>query len=383
MKKKRVCIVTGTRAEYGLFYPIMQKIKTSQYLELQLVATTMHMSPEFGSTYKQIEADGFVIDEKIENLIASDTKSAIAKSTGLATMLLSSTFERLNPDIVLLLGDRFETHAAATTAMLMNIPIAHIHGGEITEGAVDEQIRHSITKMAQLHFTSTQEYKKRVVQMGEDASRVFVSGAPGIDNILNMQLLIKERLQQELGWKFKDKSALFTYHPVTLEDSSKVKDEIEAILKVLQDSELQVLFTYANADDNGRVINQKLEEFTKTDPTRFKVVKNLGQLRYLSAMKHVDLLIGNTSSGIIEAASFHKPVVNIGERQKGRLQSGNVLDCGIKTLKNAINKALSSDFKLKCEKIENIYGHGNASGFIVDTLQKKKFLVRKQFVDEE
>lgn len=383
MKKKRVCIVTGTRAEYGLFYPIMQKIKTSQYLELQLVATTMHMSPEFGSTYKQIEADGFVIDEKIENLIASDTKSAIAKSTGLATMLLSSTFERLNPDIVLLLGDRFETHAAATTAMLMNIPIAHIHGGEITEGAVDEQIRHSITKMAQLHFTSTQEYKKRVVQMGEDASRVFVSGAPGIDNILNMQLLTKERLQQELGWEFKDKSALFTYHPVTLEDSSKVKDEIEAILKVLQDSELQVLFTYANADDNGRVINQKLEEFTKTDPTRFKVVKNLGQLRYLSAMKHVDLLIGNTSSGIIEAASFHKPVVNIGERQKGRLQSGNVLDCGIKTLKNAINKALSSDFKLKCEKIENIYGHGNASGFIVDTLQKKKFLVRKQFVDEE
>ncbi len=383
MKKKRVCIVTGTRAEYGLFYPIMQKIKTSQYLELQLVATTMHMSPEFGSTYKQIEADGFVIDEKIENLIASDTKSAIAKSTGLATMLLSSTFERLNPDIVLLLGDRFETHAAATTAMLMNLPIAHIHGGEITEGAVDEQIRHSITKMAQLHFTSTQEYKKRVVQMGEDASRVFVSGAPGIDNILNMQLLTKERLQQELGWEFKDKSALFTYHPVTLEDSSKVKDEIEAILKVLQDSELQVLFTYANADDNGRVINQKLEEFTKTDPTRFKVVKNLGQLRYLSAMKHVDLLIGNTSSGIIEAASFHKPVVNIGERQKGRLQSGNVLDCGIKTLKNAINKALSSDFKLKCEKIENIYGHGNASGFIVDTLQKKKFLVRKQFVDEE
>ncbi len=383
MKKKRVCIVTGTRAEYGLFYPIMQKIKTSQLLELQLVATTMHMSPEFGSTYKQIEADGFVIDEKIENLIASDTKSAIAKSTGLATMLLSSTFERLNPDIVLLLGDRFETHAAATTAMLMNIPIAHIHGGEITEGAVDEQIRHSITKMAQLHFTSTQEYKKRIVQMGEDASRVFVSGAPGIDNILNMQLLSKERLQQELGWEFQDKSALFTYHPVTLEDSSKVKDEIEAILKVLQDSEFQVLFTYANADDNGRVINQKIEEFSKTDPRRFKVVKNLGQLRYLSAMKHVDLLIGNTSSGIIEAASFHKPVVNIGERQKGRLQSGNVLDCGIKTLKNAINKALSSDFKSKCEKIENIYGHGDASGFIVDTLQKKKFSVRKQFVDEE
>ncbi len=380
MNKRKVCVVTGTRAEYGLLYPIMQKIKTSESLELQLVATTMHMSAEFGETYKLIEEDGFSIDEKIENLIASDTKSAIAKSTGLATVLLSDAYERLQPDLVLLLGDRFETHAAATTAMLMNIPIAHIHGGEITEGAVDEQIRHSITKMAYLHFASTQAYKQRIVQMGEDPSRVFVSGAPGIDNILSMKLPPKEKLEQELSWKFEKPSALFTYHSVTLsiQDTS---EEIENILNILQKSDLNILFTYANADDGGRVINQKIEEFCKADPKRFKVVKSLGQLRYLSAMKYVDLLIGNTSSGIIEAASFHKPVVNIGQRQKGRLQSGNVLDCEVETLQETLQKALTSQFINKCKSVENIYGIGNASEFIVNVLQKAKLSVTKKFVD--
>ena len=380
--KRKICIVTGTRAEYGLFYPIMKKIQDSDKLELQLIVSTMHLSEEFGSTYKQIEKDGFTIDEKIENLIASDTKSAIAKSTGLATILLSDAFNRLQPDIVLLLGDRFETHAAATTAMLMNIPIAHIHGGEITEGAVDEQIRHSITKMSYLHFTSTEAYRQRIIQMGEDPARVFTSGAPGIDNIMNLKLLSKSELENDLNWKFGEKSALFTYHPVTLEKSN-IHDELDQIFAPLKKSGLNILFTYANADDNGRIINQKIEAFCQTNPIKYKVVKSLGQLRYLSAMKYVDILIGNTSSGIIEAASFHKPVVNIGDRQKGRLQSGNVINCRVKTLYNSIIGALSDSFQNKCQTITNIYGTGKASSMIVKNLSNIELSIVKQFVDME
>jgi len=379
---RKICVVTGTRAEYGLFYPIMKKVQNSDELELQLIATTMHLSEEFGSTYKQIEKDGFIIDEKIENLLASDSKSSIAKSTGLATVLLSDAFTRLQPDVVLLLGDRFETHAAATTAMLMNIPIAHIHGGEITEGAVDEQIRHSITKMSYLHFTSTEAYRQRIIQMGEDPSRVFISGAPGIDNIINFELLTKPELEDSLNWKFGESAALFTYHPVTL-DSSDINEEIAQIFTVIEKSDLNVLFTYANADDNGRVINQKIEAFCKTNPRKYKVVKNLGQLRYLSAMKYVNLLIGNTSSGIIEAASFQKPVVNIGNRQKGRLQSSNVINCTIKTLGATIKKSLTKAFIEECAKVNNIYGDGHASDIMVEKLLSTKFSTVKIFIDRK
>lgn len=380
MNSRKVCVVTGTRAEYGLFYPIMKKIQNSNALELQLIATTMHLSEEFGSTYKQIEKDGFKIDEKIENLLVSDSKSSVAKSTGLATILLSDAFNKLQPDVVLLLGDRFETHAAATTAMLMNIPIAHIHGGEITEGAVDEQIRHSITKMSHLHFASTEEYRQRIIQMGEDPSRVFTSGAPGIDNIMNLELLSKTELEDDLNWKFGDRSVLFTYHPVTL-DSSDINSDINCVFAILEQMGLNVLFTYANADDSGRLINQKIEEFCQAKSTKYRVVKSLGQLRYLSAMKYVDILVGNTSSGIIEAASFQKPVVNIGDRQKGRLQSGNVVDCNVETLTNAIKQALSNDFQDSCKTINNVYGNGNASGTIVEILSKEELSVVKKFVD--
>jgi UDP-hydrolysing UDP-N-acetyl-D-glucosamine 2-epimerase len=380
MSKRKICIVTGTRAEYGLFYPIMKKIEASDNLELQLIVSTMHLSEAFGSTYKQIEKDGFQIDEKIENLVASDTKSAIAKSTGLATILISDAFNRLQPDVVLLLGDRFETHAAATTAMLMNIPIAHIHGGEITEGAVDEQIRHAITKMSYLHFTSTETYRKRIIQMGEDPSRVFVSGAPGVDNMMHLSFLTKEELENNLNWQFREQSALFTYHPVTLKNSN-LEEELHTIFTALKKSDLNILFTYANADDNGRFINQKIEAFCQTDPVKYKVVKSLGQQRYLSAMQYVDLLIGNTSSGIIEAASFQKPVVNIGERQKGRLQSGNVIDCTLEELETAITKACSSDFQNHCKSIKNIYGNGHASDKIVNVLSHQELSVIKKFID--
>ncbi len=380
MSSRKICVITGTRAEYGLLYPVMKKIEASDTLELQLIATTMHLSEEFGSTYKQIEKDGFTIDEKIENLLASDTKSSITKSTALATMLLSDALNRLQPDAVLILGDRYETHAAATTAMLMNIPIAHIHGGEITEGAVDEQIRHSITKMSYLHFASTETYRQRIIQMGEDPSRVFNSGAPGIDNIVNLALVSKEALENDLNWKFGAQSALFTYHPVTL-GKSDIHQDIEKIFTALSRTGLNILFTYANADDNGRIINQKIEAFCQQNPLKYKVVKSLGQLRYLSAMKYVDLLIGNTSSGIIEAASFQKPVVNIGDRQKGRLQSGNVIDCDIVSLEHATIHALSNEFKDSCKKIKNVYGCGEAASTIVKTLSEKELSVVKKFVD--
>jgi len=380
MSKRKICVVTGTRAEYGLFYPILKKIQISDSLELQLIATTMHLSEEFGSTYQLIEQDGFAINEKIENLLSSDTKSSIAKSTGLATVLLSDAFSRLQPDLVLLLGDRFETHAAATTAMLMNIPIAHISGGEITEGAVDEQIRHSITKMSYLHFTSIEAFRDRVIQMGEDPDRVFCAGAPGIDNIVNMDLLSNENLEKEISWKLNKPTALFTYHSETL-SSGDVKEEIEKILAIIKGIEMNVLFTYANADDGGRIINQAIEKFANSDKKKYYVTRNLGQLKYLSAMKHVDLLIGNTSSGIIEAASFQKPVVNIGDRQKGRAQSGNILNCTVDTLEKSIEQALSSNFKEECKSIENVYGQGNASEQIVKLLETQPYSIMKRFND--
>ncbi len=378
MTKKTICIVTGTRAEYGLFLPIMKKIQSSSRLELKIIASTMHFSEEFGNTYKQIEEDGFFIDEKIENLLSSDTRSSVAKSTGLATILLSDAFSRIEPDMVLVLGDRFETHAAATTAMLMNIPIAHIHGGEITEGAIDEKIRHSITKMSSLHFVSTEGYRNRAIQMGESPDTVFTVGAPGIDNIVNLALLSKSELENELDWKINKPTALFTYHPETL-SSVKVREQIKQILLTLENSEINVLFTYSNSDYGGRVINKEIDDFAAKNKNKYLVVKSLGQLKYLSAMKHLDLLIGNTSSGIIEAASFNKPVVNIGDRQLGRMQSKNIINCKIKKLRNHIEKAMSKEFYKKCNDIENIYGGGDAAQKIVEILKVQKLTTTKVF----
>jgi GDP/UDP-N,N'-diacetylbacillosamine 2-epimerase (hydrolysing) len=378
---RKICAVTGSRAEYGLFFPILVKIKESAVLELQLITTSSHQSIDFGETYKEIEMDGFVIDEKVDNLNLSDSKSSIVKSSAKASSTLSNSFERLRPDLILLLGDRYETHAAATTAMLMNIPIAHIHGGEITEGAVDEQIRHSITKMSYLHFCSTETYRKRVIQMGEDPARVFNSGAPGIDNIINLKLLTKNKLENELNWKLASKCALFTYHPVTLEEAGEEID-IEDVLSIMKKFSFNILFTYANADSGGRVINQKIEQFCKIEPKKYKVVKSLGQVKYLSAMKHVDLLIGNTSSGIIEAASFKKPVVNIGDRQKGRLRGKNIIDSNLNSLEESIKLVLSNSFKNKIKNINNIYGIGSAADFIVDKLINEPISVIKKFIDQ-
>jgi UDP-hydrolysing UDP-N-acetyl-D-glucosamine 2-epimerase len=380
MTSRKVCVVTGSRAEYGLLYPILKEIKKYRELSLQLVATTMHLSNEFGLTYRYIEKDGFKIDEKIDSLSQLDSNTSMAKSSGTTTTLLADCFERLNPDIVLLLGDRFETHAAATTALLMNIPIAHIHGGEVTQGAVDEQLRHAITKMSYLHFCSTEVYRQRIIQMGEDSSRVINVGAPGIDNIVNADLLDKANLSKKLDWRLPKKYAIFTYHPTTLEDSD-LKRDLDSIFDTFLKSDIGVLFTYANADFGGKTINNSIEDFCKLDTNKYKVVKSLGQLRYLSAMKHANLLIGNTSSGIIEAASFYKPVVNIGNRQLGRLRGINVIDCTIQELYQSITLALSNDFIIKCQNQQNIYGVGNASKHIVQKLIKQPLSVVKKFID--
>jgi len=378
MIKKKICVVTGTRAEYGLFFPVMKKIQYSNSLELQVVVTAMHLSEEFGNTYRQIEKDNFIINEKIESLLSSDTKSSIVKSTGLTTILLSDAFSRLSPDVVLILGDRFETHAAATAAMLMSIPIAHIHGGEVTEGAVDEKIRHSITKMSSLHFTSTNEYRDRVIQMGEFPNTVFSVGAPGIDNIVNMNLLSKRELESVLKWRFGEIVALFTFHPETA-SVVNAKRQITSILKAIRDSNINVLFTYANSDNGGRIINHEIEKFACQDKEKYLIVKSLGQLKYLSAVKHSDVVIGNTSSGIIEAASFQKPVINIGDRQKGRLQSANVVNTTIEKLKDSIFHSVSNAFIENCKDVVNIYGDGNASQRIVLSLENAKLTSIKKF----
>ena len=380
MLNRRICVVTGSRAEYGLFYPILTEIHKAPNLDLQIITTSSHHSKEFGLTYKQIESDGFVIDEKVKNLNVSNLKTSIVKSAAKATSLLSDCYDRLKPDLVLLLGDRYETHAAATSAMLMNIPIAHIHGGEITEGAVDEQIRHSITKMSYLHFCSTESYRKRLIQMGEDPKRVFNSGAPGIDNIFNLKLLTKIQLEKELDWRFSSKCVLFTYHPETLIETD-IENDLKSIFEILVAFSFNILFTYSNADLGGIVINKNIETFCQKNPKRYKVVKSLGQIKYLSAMKYVDCLIGNSSSGIIEAATFNKPVVNIGSRQKGRLKGLNVIDCKIESLKASILVGMSESFNNKIANIKNIYGSGNASEIIVSKLISETLSIIKKFRD--
>jgi GDP/UDP-N,N'-diacetylbacillosamine 2-epimerase (hydrolysing) len=381
MIQKKICVVTGARSEYGLLFPIMKKIESSNKLKLKIVATNAHLSKEFGETYKQIEEDGFKIDEKVENLLYADTKSAVAKSTGLASFMLSDVYSRINPDVVLLLGDRYETHAAATSAMLMNIPIAHIHGGEITQGAVDEKIRHSITKMSSIHFTATDLYNRRVVQMGEAPETVFTVGAPGVDRILSLEYLKKTEIESELGWKIKKPTALFTFHPETL-SSQESSERIRKILSIISNIGINVIFSYSNADHGGRAINREIDLFTSNNKFKYLAVKNLGQLKYLSLLKYIDIVIGNSSSGIIEAASFNKPVVNIGDRQKGRMQSGNVINSEVDNLMKGVKVGLSKKFIEKCSKIKNVYGNGQTAERIVKLLEDHELILEKSFFEQ-
>lgn len=385
--KKKVCVVTGTRAEYGLFYPLLKRMKKDDFFELQILVTGMHLSPEFGLTYQEIEEDGFLINEKVEMLLSSDTGVGVSKSIGLGIIGFADAFDRLKPDLVVLLGDRFETFAAAVSAFVAKIPIAHLYGGEVTEGVIDDAFRHSITKMSYLHFTSAEEYKKRVIQLGESPDRVFNVGALGLDNIKDMKPLSKKELESQLNFKFGEKTALVTYHPVTLENNNSEQQfkELLFILKGFKD--LKIIFTRPNADTGGRIIINLIDEYVQKNSNKTMNFKSLGRLKYLSTLRYVDLVIGNSSSGIIEAPSFGIPTVNIGDRQKGRIKAESIIDCSQvkKDIRAAIKKALSDDFKRVCKTVKNPYGDGKASEKIVSILKNKllkPIVLKKEFFDQ-
>jgi len=338
--RRNICVFSGTRAEYGLLNPLMQAIREDDSLDLGIMVSGAHLSPEFGLTYQYIEADGFHIDEKIEILVSSDTPSGICKSMGLGLIQFSDAIKRLNPDIIVLLGDRYEAFSVAVAALVNNIPIAHIHGGESSYGSIDESFRHAITKMSNIHFTCAEQYRNRVVQLGERPDRVFDVGSLGVENIKTISFLSKEKFYRQMGFDIKDSFFLVTYHPATLE-VSKTAEYFEEILTALSMCEFEknkIIFTKANADSAGRIINKRIDDFVRKNKTRAISFDSMGQLRYLSAMKYCSLVIGNSSSGILEAPSFKVPVINVGNRQKGRLKSDNIIDC--KTAKNQIIQAM-------------------------------------------
>ncbi|TGL68271.1 UDP-N-acetylglucosamine 2-epimerase [Leptospira kmetyi] len=382
--KPKVCVVTGTRAEYGLLRFVMEGIKNSLSLELQIIATGSHLSPEFGLTYQEIEKDGFYIDRKVEMLLSADSKTGVAKSIGLGTIGFADAFENLSPDLVMILGDRFELLSVASAALVSKIPMAHIHGGETTEGAFDEAIRHSLTKMSHIHFVAAEEYKKRVIQLGEDPQTVHLVGGLGLDGIHKIKLLDRKTLEKELGFELGKKALLVTFHPVTLGDSSSEFQMKELLSALDLNSDIQYIFTMPNADTDGRVIFRLIEDFVKTHPNS-KAFTSLGQLKYLSALSHVDGVVGNSSSGIIEAPSFKKGSINIGDRQKGRIKATSVIDCDPerKSICRSINELYSEAFQTKILNVVNPYGDGGASEKIVRILEntESKYLLKKSFFD--
>ena len=367
---KKVLVVTGTRAEYGLLYWTMKEIQQDRDLQMQLIVTGSHLSAEYGFTVEQIRKDGFKIDEEIDMIIDSKKKSAVVKSMGLELIQMAQAFERLKPDILLVLGDRYETFIAATCAMMMNVPIAHMNGGESTEGAIDEQIRHAITKMAHLHFAGAEPYKERIIKMGEEPWRVFNVGQPGLENIKRLKLLEREELEEELGIKFGKKVFLITYHSVTL-DIDNTEKQVDNLLSAVSKFSVQYIFTYPNADFGSRAIINKINRFIKNNSNAY-LFYSLGQQKYLSLLKYVDLMIGNSSSGIIESPSFKLPVINIGDRQKGRLRNKNIIDVSYEEAEiiKGINTALyDKKFAKDLDNIENIYGDGTTSKKIVKVLK--------------
>ena len=371
MNKRKICVVTGTRADYGLIRWVMGGIRKSSVLELQVVATGMHLSPEFGLTYREIENDGFSIDSRVEMLLSSDSPAGITKSMGIGMIGFADAFSELKPDMLLLLGDRFEIFSAAAAAVPARIPIVHLHGGETTEGAIDEAFRHSLTKMSHLHFVATDEYRKRVIQLGEQPGQVFCVGGLGVDSIIRMKLLGKESLENDLDFKFGARNLLVTFHPVTLEDNSTERQMGELLSALADLKETNIVFTMSNSDTGGRVLFRMIEDFVSRHP-QAKAFTSLGHLRYLSCVKQVDAVVGNSSSGLTEVPSFRKGTINIGERQKGRIKASSVIDCVPQ--KDAILKALkrlySEKFLDMLKTVQNPYGEGGASDAIVSTIEK-------------
>tara|TARA_R110001606_G_scaffold394886_2_gene566257 strand:- start:91 stop:1254 length:1164 start_codon:yes stop_codon:yes gene_type:complete len=380
---KKIAVFTGTRAEYGLLYWLLKDIQADPELSLQLLVSGMHLSPEFGETYKQIEKDGFKIDEKIEILLSSDTAVGTAKSMGLGVLGFADALSRLAPNALIILGDRFEALAVAQTAMILRIPIVHLHGGEITEGAYDDAIRHAITKLSYLHATSTEKYRQRVIQLGEAPNRVFNVGAIGLDHLNRGDFMSVEELAESLDFPLRQPYIVATYHPVTLANEEPVSS-FNALLNALDAfPDVQVILTYPNADDGGRKIIPLLEAYASKYSERVLAIPSLGQARYLSSIKHAAAIVGNSSSGIIEVPSFNVPTVNIGMRQKGRLAATSVLHCEATTLaiQSSLTSALNGSYKQEDAKIHNPYGQGNASQQVISILKNLKFTAVKSFYD--
>ena len=363
--------MTGSRADYGLLYWIMKAVQSRPGLELQIVACASHLSPEFGSTVQNIHEDGFLVDAEVDMTLSGDSPVAIAKSMGLGCIGFADVFHRLAPSILLLLGDRYETLAAAQTAMMLRIPIGHIHGGEVTEGAVDEAIRHAITKMAHIHFVAAEPYSRRVVQMGEDASRVHNVGAPGLEWTRMLSPMSKFELEVALDFQFKERNFLVTYHPATLSswDPEAAMNELLSALETF--AEAGIIFSYPNADSHGRKIISMIEEFSGRHAERAVVIPSLGQTQYLSALHEVDAIIGNSSSGIIEAPSVGTPTVNLGDRQRGRVRSESIIDCAEErsAIVSAIEEAVSPGFKTRMSEMPIPYGDGQVAERVATILE--------------
>ncbi|WP_245869266.1 UDP-N-acetylglucosamine 2-epimerase [Pontibacter ramchanderi] len=363
----------------------MKELQQEFDIDLQICVTGMHLSPEFGLTYKQIEQDGFHIDKKVEILLSSDTSVGVSKSIGLGIISFSEAFNELKPDLVLLLGDRFEAFAAASAAMIGKIPVAHCHGGEATEGLIDEPIRHSITKMSHIHFTSTEQYRKRVIQLGEQPHNVHNVGALGIENINKLDLLSRTNFEESIGFRLGDRNVLVTFHPVTLENAT-AEHQFTELLKALDELQAtKIIFTKPNADTDGRIIINLIDQYTKKNPEKSVAFVSLGQLRYLSALQFMDAVIGNSSSGLIEVPSFKTATIDIGDRQRGRIKADSVISCepSYVSIKNAIEEAFSDSFREKLVHIKNPYGEKDSSKDIVKVIKNTNLssLLKKKFYD--
>lgn len=367
---RKICIVTGTRAEYGLLRWVMQGIKEDAELTLQVIVTGMHLAPEFGLTYQEIERDGFRIDRKVEMLTSSDTAVGIAKSMGLGMIGFADALNELKPDLIVVLGDRFEIFAAVAAALVARIPVAHLHGGETTEGAFDEALRHSITKMSHLHFVAAAEYRQRVIQLGEQPDRVFQVGGLGIDNIKRLKLLDRAELEESLDFKLGPQNLLVTFHPATLEAGTAI-EQMTALLTVLASlRDTRLIFTMPNADTGGRALIKMVEQFVSHHDNA-RSYNSLGQLRYLSCIAQVDGVVGNSSSGLLEVPSFKKGTINIGDRQRGRLQANSVINCEptVQSIRAALKKLYDVDFQASLSAVWNPYGEGGASEKVVEIIK--------------
>lgn len=381
---RKICVITGSRAEYGLLRWVMQGIKDEPSLTLQIVATGMHLSPQFGNTYQELECDGFAIDRKVEMLTGSDTPVGIAKSMGHGLIGFADALNELNPDLIVVLGDRFEIFSAVSAALVARIPVAHIHGGELTEGNFDDALRHSITKMSHLHFVAAEAYRNRVIQLGESPVRVFNVGGLGVDNITRTKLLSKNELECELQFKFQERNLLVTFHPVTLEPDSGVKQLTELLDALDSFPDIGLIFTMPNADTGGTLLESMINNFVINHPNSISR-KSLGSIRYLSCIAQVDGVVGNSSSGLLEAPSFKVGTVNIGDRQRGRLQAESVISCepNQEDIKKAIRMLLSADFQHTVENVVSPYGDCGAHKQIVQIIKNMEYknFFPKRFID--